>query len=341
MVKEVLIVAVSAAFVFAENADSLRAEIEKLTARLQEIEQKNAEISTDVPKETQEEPQLFEKDDKAHNESKVLRYSSDKKDISFQLTSNDTTISVIKVKTARSIGGEHTDTTFRTVVLGEIKKNGGWYEKNSIGLSGGAGIGLTVLDMRPAKKFLTNEENVNSELKNSHVSASLGKWGAAISNGGFGIGGFGNGVVAGGGGYRARTEFVSKSSDAIFITSVNLRYGGFALGNGWQKDKNVFSLISFIGGGTYNIGVKKKITEGVSEETKIYDGRFRGIIDGASSSFFAFDLQTNYVRSLMRWFHVGGEVSGLFAISRKGFDYDSGYFSFSPSVRLNFIFGWL
>jgi|GEM_PF-1842450 len=344
MRKTILIAAASVALVFAESADSLRAEIEKMTARLQELERKNTEISADVLKETQEEPQFFEKNDKkAQEDVKVLKYSSDKKDAFY---SDDTTISVIRVKTMKKGDGEQIDTAVRTVVWGEIKKSGGWREKNSIGLSGGVGVGATALDMRPAKKFLADAESVpDSKLKNTGLSASLGKWGTAISNGGFGIGGFGNGVVAGGGGYRARADFVSKISDtAMFITFVNLSYGGFALGNGWQKGKNAFSLISFIGGGSYNIDVKKRKTKTSWEGTKASDGgalHLEPIIDGASSSFFAFDLQTNYIRSFMRWFHVGGEISGLFAVSRKGFYYDYGYFSFSPSVRVNFIFGWL
>jgi len=295
MRKTVLIAAVSVALAFAEDADSLRAEIEKMTARLQEIERKNTEIS------------------------------------------DDTTISIIRFKTKKKDDCEHIGTDARTVVWGEIKKGGGWREKNSIGLSGGVGVGATALDMRPAKNFLVEK----SKLKNSGVSTSFGKWEAAITYGGFGVGGFGNGVVAGGGGYHTKADFVSKVFDTTFITFVGLGYGGFALGNGWQKDKNAFSLISFIGGGTYNIDVRKKILEGDLPDPKIYEDGFIKIIDGASSNFFALDLQANYVRSLMRWFHVGGEISGLFAISRRGFDYTCGYFSFSPSVRLNFIFGWL
>jgi hypothetical protein len=183
-------------------------------------------------------------------------------------------------------------------------------------------------------KYLENTSDY--DLKKYGISNKLGKREPAFITGGFGYSNIGNGTIVGGGGYGVVTEIVSNADDSLCVTKIGVGYGGFIIGGGWYKGRNSLSLTSLIGAGGYAVNMEIK----PRSKRYVYDNKFNFDDDNdGAATFFALELQAAYTRSIFRWFHIGGEISGLFMYSRNGFNYDGSFYTINPSARINFIFG--
>jgi len=160
--------------------------------------------------------------------------------------------------------------------------------------------------------------------------------------GGSGLANFGNGAVAGGGGYGILMQNRSIVDDTSFITTVAGGYGGFIFGGGWSNRKNALTITALIGGGGLGVDVSKKYTGSPFDRPKFSDEDWTWresslIIEGAG--FFAFEPQLTYAHSIMRWFHIGVEAGALLMHSRRGFDYANGFTTVNPTAKLRLVFG--
>jgi len=324
------ILIISTAIVFADtgNADSLRAEIERLTAMLQQVEQQNqteAEIETsDIASAEKEE---FEE---ISQESQTL-ISTNRKSSSLEITMDDTALTITRVKSTKDSVAEP-DTSIKIIRIAP-KFADEWRKGNFFGISGGPAMGAIYMDMNPLKKFYRSE-GVPVAFDNREPMFLIG---------GFGLGGFVNGARIGGAGYSAKSEFRSYNAarDTMYVSNSQIGFGGFVVGRAWGKEKMAFHFQALIGSGNHNVKTSKMTTEdgtfwefGGSGNQNIVFAR------DLSSSFFASDLQFGHTHSFTRWFHIGGEYSLLFMHSINGFGYDS-FTSLSPTAKLRFVFGSL
>jgi hypothetical protein len=308
---------IAATISFAQNADSLKAEIERMTAQLQA-----AQLEPEI-----EEIEIISPETQKENVS-TTSFSTSRKDVT--ITTDDSTITIVKVKSTKDSDIE-ADTTIRTIRIIPKFSDGNWGFNSIFGIGGGFGIGGMYMDMRPVK-------NLYRDLK---VPVPFDNREPILLTGGFGFGGLVNGVRAGGAGYGGNSEFRSQRGDTMFVAKVSIGYGGFIIGRGWTKDKNAFHFQTLIGAGSQDVEFELREAEG----TTFYTGgsHKKGELlhkESFDSRFFACDLQTGYTRSVMPWFHIGTEISGLLMVSRNGYNFDN-YVSFNPTMKARFIFGSL
>ncbi|MCL1947432.1 MAG: hypothetical protein FWF51_09855 [Chitinivibrionia bacterium] len=319
MKKVFFIAMLSAAVAFAENTDSLKAEIERLNALLEQS-QKNGETN------------IAEVEEESVVKKETPQFRTE----------------VVKVT------GEGNDTVFVESISAfrkVVDESREWSRNNILGIGGGPAVGIMYLDVKPVKKYLRELETVKmkdgspSPLANSGISNEFNNREPALVTGGFGYGNFGNGTIVGGGGYGVLTEVSSKVEDTLYVANVNMGYGGFIIGGAWNNGQNAFSITSLIGAGGLHFDVSKEFYGNAFEHDNKWGSSDKYYEDDDIASdnmaFFALELQAAYTRSFMRWFHVGVETSGLFTYSRKGFNYSDNYVTISPTVRLKFVFGSL
>lgn len=339
---------VLSAFVFAENTDSLKAEIERLTAQLQQAEQtKNiepqtadiasvSEIETDTTQQelaveaeqqTEETEIISTQTQKNADTVSNYEYSTNKRNVSVNITRDDTVLTILKVKSEKNDSITELDTTIKTIrIMPKLNTN------NIYGIGGGVGIGGIYMDMKPIKD-LYKEIGIKPSFDNREPMFLIG---------GFGMGGFINGMRVGGGGYSANAEFRTQKSgsDTVIVSDIEIGYGGFIIGRAWSKNKNSFYVQTLIGAGRQEVEIETQITNGSlwNENSDKNDNKSREA--NFDSKFFACDIQLGYTMSVMRWFHIGTEFSGLIMHSRNGFNSDN-YSSFSPTAKVRFVFGSL
>jgi len=342
-IKIAWIAMISVTIVSAEKADSIRAEIERLTTQLQQVEQSKTEplpknIEEAVVIETMAEKVEINSAQTTEDSTKIYensyQYSSSRKDVSVNIARDDTMLTITKIKTDKSDSIPTTDTTIRTIRITPKFLEHEWNKNNIFGIGGGVALGGILMDMKPLKNHIRNEIGITPSFDNREPMFLIG---------GFGLGGFVNGVRAGGGGYSTGAEFRTKKpgTDTTIITNVNMGYGGFIIGRGWVKDKNAFHFQTMIGAGRQKVDVQAQKT-GKSELSVLNweDIIKNSLYSNYESKFFACDFQFGYTKSVMRWFHIGAEISSLFMYSRSGFLYDS-YASVSPTAKVRFVFGSL
>ena len=325
MKKVFFIAMLSAAVVFAENTDSLKAEIERLNALLEQSQEINEANIAEVKEEgdVKESMEKSVRQDSPQFKAEVVKVTYE---------GNDTAI-VESISTLRKFVNESRE----------------WSRNNIIGIGGGPAVGAMYLDTRPVKSYLRELEKAKmkdgspSPLANSGISDEFNNREPAFVNGGFGYGNFGNGTIVGGGGYGVLTKVRSKvDEDTLYVASISMGYGGFVIGGGWSNGQNAFSITSLIGAGGLHLGVNKEYYANAFENSgNKWDYDDDDEIASSNMAFFALELQAAYTRSFMRWFHIGVESSGLFMYSRKGFNYSDNYVTISPTVRLKFVFGSL
>lgn len=360
-IKITWIAIIAATIVSAENADSIRAEIERLTTQLQQAEQtktepqpENIEEAVVIENTEAEEEQKQKTDsvqtteDSTKNYENNYKYSSSKKDVSVDVKKDDSTLTIIKIKTDKNDSTHTTDTTIKTIRIIPKFFDGDWHKGSIIGMGGGLALGGIYMDMKPIKNLFREKE--------LNIPANFSSREPMFMIGGFGFGGFIDGVRVGGGGYSANMEFRSEKKgetlimetgtvkeitlpDTTIIADVGIAYGGFIIGRAWVKNKHSFHFQTLIGAGSQDITIEKRASSGTFSNDDDDDDKF-GEPREYESKFFACDLQFGYTKSIMPWFHIGAEVSGLIMYSRRGFTYDS-YGSINPSAKVRFVFGSL
>jgi hypothetical protein len=343
MKKAVFIAAVMAIAAFAQNdLDSLRAEIERLNAQL-EIQRLNAELQR------RQQMQAIEVEAYNHEEENGVTMREALRNLRRAIAENinagaenmrgggEEEIIEIEIDTS-----DETSSAFRKMVL----DNREWTRNNFIGMGGGPVVGVMYLNTRPIKNYLRDLQAIpdradwENPLSNSNLSNSFSNREPAFVIGGFGLGNFGNGAIAGGGGYAILTSFASYVKDTVYTATVAGGYGGFIFGGGWSNRKNSLSITTLIGGGGLAVDVgKRHITNAFDRNDDWWELGNKNSVLTEGSGFFALEGQIAYTHSFIRWFHIGVEGAALLMHSRNGFEWTSGYTTVNPSVKLRLVFG--
>ncbi|MCL2844047.1 MAG: hypothetical protein FWE23_01140 [Chitinivibrionia bacterium] len=315
MRKTIFIAMLTAAFAFAETEmETLRAEIERLNAQL-EIQRLNAEIQSLQQVQSAEIAEIGATEIIEDERNEIV------------LTEIDTTAETVNA--------------FRKIVL----ENREWTRNNFVGIGGGLAIGAMFLDTRPIRNYLRELQMIpdradwENPLKNSNLSQNVGNREPVFLIGGFGHGNFGNGTIAGGGGYGILAQISSNVADTTFVATIAGGYGGFIFGGGWSNRKNALTITTLVGGGGLAVDVSKRHSGSAFDKSNNWKWEDRDNVLTEGSAFFALEPQLAYTLSFMRWFHLGIETSALLMHSRRGFNWTNSYTTINPSVKLRLVFG--
>lgn len=314
MKKLILLLVVLALAVVAEQgeADSLRSELEEITARLEKIEREKLE----------------KRKAELEAELQARQAMEPKKD------------TIVVVDTIVVDKDEEYEEVRTEEVLMEIKKRLSSFGSKGFGGSGGPNFGLGVFNVRPVKDMIATDiarrgpespyygKGYNSKIEGDYENFFM--------MGGMGIAGIGNGIRIGGAGYGGsrtyRSDFVD-GTDSLSELEVSIGYGGILLEKAWYGKRSTISVGTLLGAGGISTSLTSYEFGGIdwSDASDYYKD--------ISTAFFAGDLHAGVTLTLTSWLHVGVDAFTMLMASTNGFDYNDGFATFNGGGRIRILFG--
>ncbi len=216
------------------------------------------------------------------------------------------------------------------------------------GGSGGFTFGLAYMDLSYVNDLLLKETSMSTSPiygKNLQLDLKNGKYSTMPLVGGFGVGGVGNGIRIGGGGYGLTQIFELYDTDTLYEALVSMGYGGLIIQKGFVFGRNNLVIGTLLGaGGTDFSFINKYVNKGKSSafDGDRSDGEESNSFSNARNAqggFFVTELSLRYSYSFLPWMHLGVNGGTSFINS---IDYDTSYgsyFTVNPFGKIEFIFG--
>jgi hypothetical protein len=205
------------------------------------------------------------------------------------------------------------------------------------GGGGGPMAGIFAVNIKP---FVDLANNIKP-LRGYHFSFGELNYKAFFMNGGMGFIGVGNGLRLGGGGMDGVRHFTGKSAanSSTINYKTEISWGGFLIEKLVEREKYALTIGGYIGSGS----LKADWVE-VNENYSAF-GDFNATSDYGDSAkikaiFGYFEMHTGIVFHIMRFMHLGGDLSLPVIVSSDGFaPFTKEFISICPGVRLRLIFG--
>lgn len=294
------------------EADSLRSELEAITARLEKIEREKLE----------------KRKAELEAELQARQAMEPKKD------------TIVVVDTIVVDKDEEYEEERTEEVLMEIQKRLSRFGSKGFGGSGGPNFGLGVFNVRPVKEMIATDiarrGSDSPYFGRGFNSKIAGDYENFFVMGGMGVAGIGNGIRIGGAGYGGsrtyKSDFIG-TSDSLSELEVSIGYGGIILEKAWYLNRTTISAGTLLGAG--GISTSLKSYEYGSIELDLIDEYYKDV----SAAFFAGDLHAGITLTLTSWLHVGVDAFTMLMASTNGFDYNDGFATFNGGGRIRILFG--
>ncbi len=194
--------------------------------------------------------------------------------------------------------------------------------------------------MAPINELVKNDlafRKHNSDFYDLNYSDAVqGNYETFFVIGGFGVGGLGDGIRIGGGGYNSKRSYSLSSvssPDSTKELEIDIGYGGIVLEKAWNREKAKIVVGTLLGAGSYDVNLKTNNNR-IDLDFDNDDVDFH-----SSAAFFAGELRSSATISLTSWFHLGVEGFALLTASSSGFQYGDGFATFNGGGRLRILFG--
>lgn len=204
-------------------------------------------------------------------------------------------------------------------------------KKRGYGFAGGPYYGISGINMKPVEKLC----EIDPYLKSKTFYFSKYHYEPFILSGGMGLAGIGNGMRIGGGGAHGSKKLSSApfQNDSIVILETKVSYGGFIFEKVFQKNKWNIKGGGLIGGGNYNVSVRRS-------NTVFQEDYFEENDNTTKARFFCLTPYGGCSYSFFPIFHLGVNISLPVFISTEGFSSATGdFYTMNPALLLKFIFG--
>jgi hypothetical protein len=182
-----------------------------------------------------------------------------------------------------------------------------------VGLGGGPMPGMTALDVSPFRELIRRDPLLRRQ---TFSTLGTARYQAFFATGGMGYLSFGNGVRLGGGGMSCERRFLSDrfAADSALSLSIRAEYGGFMVEKNFRQNEYSFFTGMQIGGGSIQVSYC-----GVEDNAFSIDADEANRLRRSTASFTLFEVHGGITYTLMRFVHIGTDVSVPLFYAASGF----------------------
>jgi len=205
------------------------------------------------------------------------------------------------------------------------------------GGGGGPMAGIFAVNIKP---FVDLADNVRP-LRGNHFPFGSLNYKAFFMNGGMGFFGVGNGLRLGGGGMSGVRHFTGKNAaqDSTINLKAQISWGGFLIEKLIAREKYSLTIGGYIGSGSLKADWVE-VDENYSAFSSLNDNSGSGDSAKIKAVFGYFEMHAGVVYHIMRFMHIGGDLSLPVLVSSDGFaPFTKEFISICPGVRIRLIFG--
>jgi hypothetical protein len=205
------------------------------------------------------------------------------------------------------------------------------------GGGGGPMAGIFAVNIQPFEDLANNVK----PLRGYHFPFGSLNYKTFFMNGGMGFIGVGNGLRLGGGGMDGVRHFTGKSAanSSTINYKTEISWGGFLIEKLVERQNFALTIGGYIGSGSLKADWVE-VNENYSAFSDFNDNSDYGDSAKIKAIFGYFEMHAGIVYHVMRFMHIGGDLSLPVIVSSDGFaPFTKEFISICPGVRLRLIFG--